>query len=1075
MGRAFLPGSVNGVARRYGFGMGNEEAVSMNPLGRIISPGLLLFLATILAIPAAAWSAGPQAAGTVGAAPVTAGIPGPLASFQRMTAISRKAGSDEILPFLARNVVIDGYQMRQGQKPRPTEYLKLIKSYLEQARELREMAGADGVIRIEGCADVAPLLKALGYRFRTPCGVNATLETEEPRRAFLTIDSGFPLVQLEENLHDGRPFEYPFAGSNAPVIFTPRDWTSDDKDFVEALLDDPQMARLYWAFSRLEEATREQLRAAPGLVVLLPHAAVLDFYGSHLYIRQGRVVVPGGRQAEAAWRNLVGVSPEAPSEFLLALVSKDNGWMAAYFDALSFTPREQQVYFADSGRLKRMYEALRGAKVTTSPARSVFRPTASIYLLTSRLMLGAGGAPHVPGSLEVWKEIFRRRSDLRIVREWARRTNSWNKPEDLLEALFALSREHHLDSPLQVYLALIEIDRRRPAGRKLSPAATRLLAERYTRFRDQFAFFSEFSDLDDSSITRFFTTADSLDAIKDRAVRANALGMFQSTVGLWQIFSRQNQIPAGQSNASWQKALQPFGAIRTADQLFDSGRAGLEELWKAAGGTGALRESDFIRMLAGPAQPSEAGQQSRQQMEEKLRSALGTQRLVSLDNLFQLAEGLTQMGQGSASAEAVLRMAASLREFEMPQPLFSRSERAEWASGLHNNPHTSLQTRTDLTKVIQQGRQPGAMDQARGILAPFLRDTMVGLNYAYYEPPGAQMIHNNPLFVRSHNFSGQMTMKGDEVWQTPRVFGRGWTAAGGAHLAGSLADLPYVLAQVEQDFIVPENTQSLIWADLVPTILTSAILPRWWNVTPSELSAVALYQQLGEQILSAAAQDPARRGAALALLSDHLLPQRLGRLEADLNQGRAEDAIAHLVPSELFSLGSQMFTAAHAQDPARAAALGPAAAELARLAQSAPGEISLERISRDFGAPHPMLAQTYARELLATKPLPTFLGYSSRLLAESWESGNLFWARLAVEKNYPPSRLNQLIPELTHRMVEKIFATHLEDWPAVQRAMRETAVEFREGKLGAPPEKTASAAPGASPGLVNSSGTGGGF
>jgi hypothetical protein len=43
--------------------------------------------------------------------------------------------------------------------------------------------------------------------------------------------------------------------------------------------------------------------------------------------------------------------------------------------------------------------------------------------------------------------------------------------------------------------------------------------------------------------------------------------------------------------------------------------------------------------------------------------------------------------------------------------------------------------------------------------------------------------------------------------------------------------------------------------------------------------------------------------------------------------------------------------------------------------------------------------------------------------------------------------LNRLVPELTHRMVEKIFATDMEDWPALMRAARETGEEFRNGKI----------------------------
>jgi hypothetical protein len=59
----------------------------------------------------------------------------------------------------------------------------------------------------------------------------------------------------------------------------------------------------------------------------------------------------------------------------------------------------------------------------------------------------------------------------------------------------------------------------------------------------------------------------------------------------------------------------------------------------------------------------------------------------------------------------------------------------------------------------------------------------------------------------------------------------------------------------------------------------------------------------------------------------------------------------------------------------------------------------------------------------------------------------LYWARLADEMGYPPVVLNRLVPQLTHRMVENVFGTNLEDWPAVLRALRETGEEFRQGKI----------------------------
>src|SRR5256712_9402594 len=111
--------------------------------------------------------------------------------------------------------------------------------------------------------------------------------------------------------------------------------------------------------------------------------------------------------------------------------------------------------------------------------------------------------------------------------------------------------------------------------------------------------------------------------------------------------------------------------------------------------------------------------------------------------------------------------------------------------------------RTDLTKVIKSPGSHAQLEEARGQLAPFVRDALVGLNYAYYEPPGAQLLHHNPLFVRSHDFSGDTVAGVERVWQAPQLFGEGLAAGGGAYLFGSLAGFPYVPSVNEQEFILP--------------------------------------------------------------------------------------------------------------------------------------------------------------------------------------------------------------------------------------------------------------------------------
>ena len=126
------------------------------------------------------------------------------------------------------------------------------------------------------------------------------------------------------------------------------------------------------------------------------------------------------------------------------------------------------------------------------------------------------------------------------------------------------------------------------------------------------------------------------------------------------------------------------------------------------------------------------------------------------------------------------------------------------------------------------------------------------------------------------------------------------------------------------------------------------------------------------------------------------------------------------------------------------AAGGPVAQEIRRLAMVEPARANTARISAAFGSPHPTLANSYRPELLHLPTFPTLMGYSSRIMAESWESNNLYWAALADELHVAPAQLNVLVPQWTQKVVERIFATHLEDWPAVLRSLRWIGDDYRQ-------------------------------
>ncbi len=164
----------------------------------------------------------------------------------------------------------------------------------------------------------------------------------------------------------------------------------------------------------------------------------------------------------------------------------------------------------------------------------------------------------------------------------------------------------------------------------------------------------------------------------------------------------------------------------------------------------------------------------------------------------------------------------------------------------------------------------------------------------------------------------------------------------------------------------------------------------------------------------------------------------------------AKDLVAHTLPADAFYLAVE-FRRKHVGEATK---WGPASRELDELAQKNSTETDPDRLAAEFGVPHPVLVITNSCTLLNMKPLSAFGGNASRLLAESWESNNLYWARLADEMGYSPVTLNVLVPTLTRHMVSNIFASNIDDWPALLRAMEETGDEFRHGKIAVQPVST---------------------
>ncbi len=966
-------------------------------------------------------------------------VPGPLRSFARMAALSPELRPEDLLGALARNIVTSGYQATStNEMLEQTEYLKLVVRYLSQARELDNLGGEKKIIRIEACESIqtGDILRILGYRMRGGCGSEVVLETVNATRAFLTIDSGFPLAELETALRTNRPFVLDYHPAHVPVLYNVEYWQSAKEktngEFIDYFLSDPNLCRLYLGLSKLDPETAQALRDAIPAPRLKIYSHVLDFYGAMFQIRGGKAVVPGGARSEKMWGELAGAPPSNGAAFIEKLVARDDGWLASYFDALARINGPVKDYLCDPERMKRFYTAIRGRVTSPGPARPVFRANTDMMLLTTRLRLDADGKPHVPGNLDIWKNLFINHPQGKYDAKLSKAASAWKDADDVLEALFGLSRKVVENEPLKIFMALSDVDRNRITP--LEPATVDRLARDFHGFSAQYPLFAEAPDISDKTILAYLDAIHSISKIGDQALRADAAGTLQALAGLWQIFVRQGSIPAAKSDLALAQVVEPFAKIQNDREIFDGGRNGVQALLAATNSPKNITVQDRMIDLLGGTSSTEASD-SRQQIAEDMIRVFEAQRLISLSTLFDLADNLESVGRGEKLNTALVgKLATRISDIQLPRSTFTNAEKNTLSFGYYTEKHIEQQRKLNLRQAIEKAaNDPNKLKELRGTLAPFLRDTLVGYNYIHYAPPGAQVLHTNPLFVRSHDFIG--IQGANQTWKATELFGTGWPANAGGRLVGSLASLPYALAEAEQNFLVPTREQALIWGDLVPQMILSAVIPRWWDVTPLQLHWVGINMAYAETLLAESALNPDRRTQVLAVLERYAPPVRVKKMERLLAAGDVKTAEENIIPSEMYLLATEIAMIDHDS---------PLAANIRAVSAQAPEAVSQRAISHAFGTPKPTLANSYQPELLNLRTFPTLMGYSSRILAESWESNILYYAALADEVHARPAQLNVLIPAWTQQTVEQIFATHLEDWPALLRSLRMLGDDVRQ-------------------------------
>jgi len=658
-----------------------------------------------------------------------------------------------------------------------------------------------------------------------------------------------------------------------------------------------------------------------------------------------------------------------------------------------------------------------------------------MMLLTTRLHIDANGRVHIPGDLEAWRELFQRNPRGKYDAKLSKAAANWKEPDDVIEALFALCRKPVDNEPLKIFMALSDLDRNR--AQALKPETVQRLIHGWSTYGSQYMIFNDAPSLTDETILAWLDSAGIVDKFRDALFRQDVVGTMQGLTGIWQIFCRQGSIGSADADATLAAVVAPFGAIKSRGDLFDAGRAGLNALLKgtgrAADSAGSIQDRMLALLAGGPRLDDSEARAALVQQEQRIFEA---QKLLPIDLLFELADNLQAVTKGEKlNAQLSARLAARVADIQLPRNAMTGVEKNAMAFGYYVDRHVEDERKVNLRAIIDKAaKDPEKLKDIRGQLAPTLRDTIVGYNYVHYAPPGAQILMTNPLFVRGHDFLGMAGA--NHSWRNTEMYGTGWPSNAGGRLVGSLVGLPYALAESEQNFLIPTQTQALIWGDLVPQMMLTARAGRFWTVTPAQMHWVGMHMRLAEDLIAEATVDSSRRDELSRSVYRVANPSRAALVMRSIAAGDARGAINSLTPSEMYVIADG---AARGTD----SGTSPEITEIAHFRALRPEQVSETAISRAWGTAKPTLANSYRSELLNLRTFPTLMGYSSRIMAESWESNLLYWADVGDQMGVQPAQLNVLVPEWTQKVVERIFASHLEDWPALLKSLRSVGEELR--------------------------------
>jgi hypothetical protein len=192
---------------------------------------------------------------------------------------------------------------------------------------------------------------------------------------------------------------------------------TDKADLFAALINNRSAMLVAAGAMSTDPSIRALLERDRGLLRWIVKTAPAAFWISarSLIVEKDRVIVPGGPAMEPLWESLTEAKVTRPAEFIRALLTRDGGRLAWFYDSIGSTSDQRRTVMAGPPPLDAQHEEVRALYGAFRAADSnwrleehpFLRGTTDPWIVASQIDI-ASGAVAPPAEQWFWEELFDR-------------------------------------------------------------------------------------------------------------------------------------------------------------------------------------------------------------------------------------------------------------------------------------------------------------------------------------------------------------------------------------------------------------------------------------------------------------------------------------------------------------------------------------------------------------------------------------------------------------------------------------------------------------------------------------------